>query len=203
MAISTYATLLTAYTEASGDANTSGGQVDNFIQLAEARFNRTLRHRRMEASSTLTLVSGVATLPADYLEWRTVVYSGNPRKNLECVTPDFLVTFNPSGIASRPDVFAIVGDQIKVARAYSGDIDLGYYQRIPALTSSNTTNWLLTYAPDAYYYGVLLEYAIMYRDQALISQYGEALRLSLEMLKADDRASKWQRSGMRLSGPTP
>lgn len=203
MAISTYATLLTAYAEASGDANTSSGQVDNFIQLAEARFNRVLRHRRMEASSTITLTSGVGSLPTDYLEWRTVVYSGNPRKVLECVSPDFLTTFNPSGIASRPDLFAIVGDQIKVARAYSGDIDLGYYQRIPALTASNTTNWLLTYAPDAYYYGVLLEYAIMYRDQGLISQYGEATRLALEMLKQDDRSSKWARAGMRLQGPTP
>jgi hypothetical protein len=203
MAISTYATLLTAYAEASGDANTSSGQVDNFIQLAEARFNRTLRHRRMETTATIDLTSGVGSLPPDYLEWRSVVYAGNPRNPLECTTLDYLELYNPSGISGRPDLFAITGDTIKVSRQTSDNLSMAYYQRIPALTSSSTTNWLLTYAPDAYYYGVLLEYAIMYRDQALISQYGEATRLALEMLKQDDRSSKWARAGLRLQGPTP
>lgn len=203
MAITNYATLLTAYAEASGDANTSSGQVDNFIQLAEARFNRVLRHRRMEATATIDLTDGVGSLPADYLEWRSVVYAGNPRRVLECTTLDFMEMWNPASSAGLPDFFAITGDTIKVSRQTSDNLSMAYYQRIPALTSSNTTNWLLTYAPDAYYYGVLLEYAIMYRDQALISQYGEATRLALEMLKQDDRSSKWARAGLRLQGPTP
>lgn len=203
MAISTYATLLAAYAEASGDVNTSSGQVDNFIQLAEARFNRTLRHRRMETTATIDLTSGVGSLPPDYLEWRSVVYAGNPRKPLECTTLDYLELYNPSGISGRPDLFAITGDTIKVSRQSSDNLSMTYYARIPALTSDAPTNWLLTYAPDTYYYGVLVEYAIMYRDQGLIAQYGEALRLALDMLKQDDRSSKWARAGLRLQGPTP
>ena len=35
-------------------------------------------------------------------------------------------------------------------------IELLYYQRIPALSNTNPTNWLLTICPNAYLYGALL-----------------------------------------------
>lgn len=34
-----------------------------------------------------------------------------------------------------------------------------YYEQIPALSDSNTSNWLLDAAPDAYLYGSLLQAA--------------------------------------------
>jgi len=39
----------------------------------------------------------------------------------------------------------------------SYDLVLNYYQKIPVLSDSNTTNWLLTAHPDLYLYGALVQ----------------------------------------------
>lgn len=201
MALATYTELVAAYREASGDGDTSSTMVDTFIALLEARANRILRHRRMEATATVTMTSGSGPLPSDYLQWRKVRMAN--RVPLEYVSPDYIDEMNPYGSAGDPAVFTITGTTIKTAPTTSSDLTLWYYGRIAALTSSAPTNWLLTYAPDVYHYGILLEYAIHYRDEGGMNVYGQLLKEAFATVMSDDHRATWPRAGLKVRGDTP
>ena len=57
-----------------------------------------------------------------------------------------------------------------------------YRANIPALSESNTTNWLLTLAPDLYLYGVLLESAPYMKEDERISTWGSGFSTALNDL---------------------
>jgi hypothetical protein len=90
MSITTYSELQTAVQNwlARSDLST---YVPDFITLFETAANRRLRVRQQELSSVITMTSGSATLPTDYLAWRKVVRSGSSLYVvLEYVEPDFI-----------------------------------------------------------------------------------------------------------------
>jgi hypothetical protein len=66
------------------------GLLPSFVQLFEACANRRLRVRQQEASVQLTPSSGVVALPSDYLAWRRLTWTGNPRQELAYVEPSWL-----------------------------------------------------------------------------------------------------------------
>ena len=70
----------------SGDSNITDN-VDTFIDLAEADFNRVLRTDEMIAEATLTLSSGVGTVarPSDYLQ-TVSAYNDTDPQSIEFTT---------------------------------------------------------------------------------------------------------------------
>jgi len=64
---------------------------------------------------------------------------------------------------------------------------LTYYARIPALSVSATTNWLLTAHPDAYLYGALLQAAPYLRDNDALQVYGAGYTAALSSIRAAER----------------
>jgi len=131
--------------------------IPDFIALFEAAANRRLRVRQMEASATLTPSSGAASLPADYLAWRRVTFTGTPRVELDYVAPSWLQAAHPAVEAGVPAVFTIEGSSLLVRPVNDGQLDLLYYQTIASLSNSATTNWLLTSHPDLYLFGSMTE----------------------------------------------
>ena len=131
--------------------------IPDFITLYEAAANRRLRVRQMEASATLTPSSGAAALPADYLAWRRVTYTGTPRVELDYVAPSWLQAAHPAAESGIPSVFTIEGASLMVRPVNDTALELLYYQKIPALSDSATTNWLLTAHPDLYLFGSMVE----------------------------------------------
>lgn len=141
-------------------------KVPLFVMLFEARVNRRLRVRQMEATAALTPdAAGIAALPTDFLEKRRLTWQGGARRELEYVTPSQLVLINPAGAGGPPDVFTIEGGTIKLAPVSSIPLELDYWQKIPALSDATPTNWLLTGHPDLYLAGTLVE-AFMYSRNA-------------------------------------
>jgi hypothetical protein len=128
-----------------------------FIALLEAAANRRLRVREQEASTTLTPLSGAATLPADYLMWRRVTWTGSPRVELQYVHPSYLQAAYPSSPSGVPRIFTIEGATLKVRPLDTTALELDYFQKIPALSDNTTTNWLLAAHPDLYLFGSLVE----------------------------------------------
>jgi hypothetical protein len=128
---------------------------DNATVQFEASANRRLRVRQMEASASLTTINGEVALPTDYLLWRTVLPAAYPGDDeLDYVHPAYLEQ------AGDRKVFTIEGTKFK-ARPIDDTTDayeFHYYQKIPTLTTSDTTsNWLLAAYPDLYKFGVLVE----------------------------------------------
>src|SRR5207237_10453132 len=95
MTIQTYTDLQAAIASWIARADLAAS-IPDFITLFESVANRRLRLRAQEATATLTPTSGVATLPADYLAWRRVTWTGQFARELEYVHPSYLHALYPT-----------------------------------------------------------------------------------------------------------
>jgi len=76
------------------------------------------------------------------------------------------------------------------APAGSTDYSIVYYAQNPALSDSNTTNWLLTKSADLYLYSALLE-AAPYLNNERIQIWGMAQQQVLDAMGLEsERASR-------------
>jgi hypothetical protein len=82
----------------------------------------------------------------------------------------------------------------------TNDIELTYYAKVPALSDSNTTNWLLTAHPGLYIHGIRM-YAAEFSEEDEILQK-EALFVSqfIENIHALDNRAKFGNAGVTLPG---
>ena len=158
MAITDYSTLKSALSTWLHRSDLTA-QIPDFIALAEARLSADLDARPMEAQATLTATAGSSTvaLPSDMLEMRRLMVNGNPSETLTYATPDAIAEDYPVALSSRPAVFAVIGQNLQLAPVPDADytLELTYRKRIPALSDTAPTNWLLTNWPNAYLYGAL------------------------------------------------
>jgi|DEB0MinimDraft_6_1074348.scaffolds.fasta_scaffold06466_2 hypothetical protein len=201
MTITNFSTLKSAVTDLLGRSDLDN-EVEGFISQAEARFNRLIRTRDMETTSALSLnADGEATLPSDFLEYKMLSCSTTPTSFPEIVDVDsdeFLFRHRPN---ANPQYVGISGTTIIVRPSANVSATLYYYQRIPALTSLNTTNWLITDAPDVYLYGAAMEAAIYIRDQERISIYGENLASAMNELTTQRRFDRTTRAPDAAQAP--
>ena len=157
--VTTYSGLLTSvgdYLDRS-DLNT---KIPNFFQLFEARLNRLLRVPEMEVTATLTVTDGVATLPTEWLEIRHLYWNGDTDSEIVPVPLATMRRDYPLGsYTGRPQVYAVIGGEIHLAPLPAGDGELTivYYEKIPALSSTNESNWLSESHPDIYLYGLIVQ----------------------------------------------
>ena len=156
MALDSYTNLKTALQAwiARGDLS---ADVDDMIDMFEGWCNRNLRVPRMEQEATTTAAEYIA-LPVDFLELRDIQWQGNPRVQLEYVSPAMADIQDPIGTACIPRFYSIVGDQLRLIpppNDLTTLIRIDYWQKIPALSGTNATNWLLSLYPDAYLFGPL------------------------------------------------
>lgn len=135
-------------------------QLDDFIDMAEAEFNRTLRTEQMVTETTLTLssTSSSVSLPSDFLEIESISFNDSPRE-INFVTRKQLQDQYASQTSGRPRVYTLRAASTSAGAqrmqfgpspdgAYT--LTMSYYQNIPGLSASNTTNWLMTKEPEAY-----------------------------------------------------
>ena len=136
------------------------------IALAEARFNRELRLRRMIARATATISDEYSAVPSDFIGPRTFTVGTNA---LEYVTPEKADELSlRSSVTGSVEYYSVVGGEFRYLPAPSESVTatLTYWQRVPDL-ATNTTNWLLTTSPDAYLYGALVQFAVIVNDERL------------------------------------
>lgn len=130
--------------------------IPSLIHLAEARLNRTLRMRQMVKRATSELNGQYLSLPGDWLEARNVQLNLAEVRPLEFVTlqqADYYRTL----YTGKPWAYSIAGKEMEVIPTVDDgtEIEMAYYAKIPVLSDSNTTNWLLDEWPDLYLYGTL------------------------------------------------
>lgn len=143
-----YSELQTAIAAWTGDSFTNS-QVKDFIILAEAKFNRLLRAMNMEARATATLTGQYIALPVDFLHLRAIKID---ESFLDPATPQFIRNMRVGSIAAKPQFYTLTDGQIQFAPIPDADyqVEIIYFGKIPALSDSNTTNWLIEEHPDLY-----------------------------------------------------
>lgn len=191
MAITTYAELKTAIADWLNRDDLTA-TIPNFISLAEAQFNRSIRHRKMVTRSNATLDTPYFAVPSDWLENIRFQLNTNPTTPLLFVTPEQASEERQKYTASgQPLFYTMVGQQFQVVPSpdTSYDSELLYYAKIAALSDSNTTNWLLTESPDIYLYGALVQSAPYLKEDERVGVWaGLYQQLFSDMMLADERA---------------
>ena len=168
--------------------------IPTFITLAEAKLNRKLRVRQMLKRATASVDSQYFAYPADWLQAKEFQLNTNPIVRLEFVTEAYGDELKSNNYVApgKPGYYTIIGTQLEVIptpdATYTGE--LTYYAKIPALSDSNTSNWLLAYAPDLYLYGALTEATPYLKDDDRLGTWGQLYTNSLSDIEiADQRAS--------------
>lgn len=191
--ITNYTTLKDAvieYIAREGNATLSA-RVPTFIQLFEAKMNRMLFVTQMEQRSTANVDTGSSepefvSLPSDFQTMRRVRLSGvagKPRLSFMTQTQIDDYRYSINNVTGQPVYFSIMGDEMELAPTPNDDyaIEMVYRKNIPPL-SSNTTNWLLTLAPDIYLYGALLESEPYMKNDGRIATWAAGLSTALDDL---------------------
>lgn len=168
--------------------------IADFVSLAESQIERQLRTRQMIVRATASIGTEYSAVPADFLETKSLKLNTNPVTALQFDTVDALDTLSNTTYLSsgKPLRFSIVGGQIRVLPIPDGEYtaELVYYAKLTKLSATNTTNWLLTQAPDVYLYGSLLQAAPYLQDDARIPVWSSLYQAGLDQLQiADDRGS--------------
>lgn len=161
MAISDFTSLKQAVANWIVDDAVSQGseRVAEFIALAEADFNRRLRIRPMETSTTVAPSSRTTTLPTEALQVRNIRRNTAAGGTIDYLPPDQFWFQYGSTDTGEPIAYTIEGENIAwgpAAGSAAGSVIVSYYKRIAALTTSATTNWMLTNHPDVYLWGALV-----------------------------------------------
>lgn len=190
MAITNYTELRTAV-ENWIDRTDLTDRVPEFIALAEAKFNRIIRIRQNETTTTGTLTGATDTIsfPADCAAISKVQLNTTTEFILEQTSRESLIRKGESYASGLPRYFAVNGNQIQVKPTADTDYtyELSYYQNIPSI-ETNTTNWLLTLYPDVYLYGALAEAAPYMKDnEETVVWKAQAASVLVEIMRADKR----------------
>lgn len=187
--ITNYATLQSAIADYLNRQDLTS-QIPMFIQFVEADLNTRLRSRQMVVRATATSDEEFVTLPSDFIEALNLQITDG-KTPLRYVTLDEADQIKNARIYNSVMAYSIVDNAIELvpAPAVNVEIDMVYYQKIPALSDAATTNWLLLKSPDIYLYGALVHAAPFLLDDQRIGTFGQFYSQRVEALSAEsDRA---------------
>ncbi|MFN7002190.1 MAG: hypothetical protein ACK4NW_02025 [Roseinatronobacter sp.] len=158
-----------------------------FIDLAEARMQREVRHWRGERRGDAEINSRFTTLPSDYLEMTRLHAVGYPPMQL--VTQDWMQRHQPA--EGWPQYFCITGGQIEVNPIPSQGVpvEMAYYATLPKIRD-NGTNWLFEIAPDAYVYGALLQSAPYLQEDSRITVWASLYQSAVDAINSESARAR-------------
>jgi hypothetical protein len=192
MSIGTYAELQAAvasWCHRTGDTDFEA-LVPDWIALLEAQLSARIKGRSMEARTSLSCVAANAyvTLPTDVMEVRRLIISStDPKRVLKYVSPEEITTDYPHD-SGEPVVYTVIGGSLQLAPIPDSTytLELAYFQKIPALSDSNTTNWLLTSHPNIYLYGTLAQVQPYVMDDGRFAMYQQLYADAVQALNLTD-----------------
>ena len=150
-------------------------QIPDFIALAEARITADLMTvRPMWQRSRAALTSGESTIatPDDCMSFVgcALVLSG---ELVEIPVIAITSVQFASTTTGRPTCCAVSGETLHVYppadQTYT--LEMIYHRRLPAISDSVTSNWVLEQAPQLYLYGALIESSGYTGESARIPQW--------------------------------
>jgi hypothetical protein len=203
MAITNYTNLQTSIADfLNRDDLTS--VIPTFIQLAEADMNRQVRHWKMESRSTGTQDAGdqYMQIPSDWLETIRLHLTGSGTSALTLTSRAAMADIrakNEDISTVKPYYYTHADGQFELypTPTEATDFELLYYQKIPDL-ATNSTNWLLTDAPDVYLYGALLHSAPYLAEDARVAVWAQMYSAAVSNVNRAAEQARYSGSGMTL-----
>ena len=105
-----------------------------------------------------------------------------------------------SSAGGRPTRFTMVGTEYEVNPGPDDNYiaEVVYYAKVPPLSATNTTNWMLELSPDIYLYGALIQSAPYLKDDERLAVWASIYQKLIEDMNVSDERSRGQVS-MRMA----
>lgn len=173
----------------------------SFVTLAEAKFNREFRTRDMLTRVQTTSDDEYVSLPTDFLQHYSLeLDAASAQPPMDYIGPqEAKVLKAQNRTASTTYYYTVIDGAFEIIPAPGSDLDLRmvYYAKIPALSDSNTTNWLLTKSPDLYLYSALLEAAPYLKDDDRVQLWAAARQQVMDAMNLESERA--MRSTIQLT----
>ena len=201
MALDSYDGLKAAIADHLDDDGLSD-QIEDFIDLAEARHKREIRIREMLTRASLTVDDRYVDFPTGYLEAKTLRLLTSPVTVLTYMNLHEMnrVRRETTGQPKYFTEHAQFEFDVSPDSSYSGEVI--YYRAQTALSDANTTNDILDRAPDVYLYAALLASAPFLVNDERLKTWGDLYIQARDSLNGVDK----RRTGpliARAAGATP
>ena len=200
MAITTGGELATAVANWAARSDLTS-RIPEFVALAEAKLNRTLRTPDMETKDAAFSITGeYVAVPTGFLEVRQFYLNNANKDVLVYMDPDTQVEYFGAN-SNTPKYFAIVGSNFRFGPVPNSTFSstLVYYKALTTVsTGGSAVNWLLTSHPDVYLYGSLMEMAGFIQDDARVQLWAQAYAVAVEQLKNSAARQRWGGNGMAV-----
>lgn len=183
--------------------------IDDFIALAESEMLNNpvspLRVRGEESleTGTTSTASRFLTLPARYKEMRRVqIVVNGSRYDLRFRAPEQLRIRDESGVPSFFTITSQLEFDVTPDAAYT--VEMQCLVDLPALTSSNTENAVLTASPSVYLFGCLWAAMKYGNDLEAAQGHYQSFMSALQGLNNKYSAGRYGPAPvMRIEGSTP
>jgi hypothetical protein len=166
--------------------------IPGFITLAEAQMNQRLRVPEMMTNAAQSITAETLALPTDFLAVKSFRLTSGSGRELKFITEEQAQSYKatPSQIPAEPRTYTRRGSYFEFTptpdQTYTGS--LTYYAKIPALTDSATSNWVLADFPHAYLYGALMQSAPFLKADVRMATWGPLFEAALDDIRTANRA---------------
>ena len=176
--------------------------IPDFIKLAEADMNRKVRYWRMENRASASVSTQYSAIPSDFLEPIRLHLETGDYRPLELISQQDMQVrrrdnLNTSG---RPAYYAFTQGELELYPTPDGTygLEMNYYQRIPELSTTQTSNWMLQYFPDVYLYGSLVHSAPYLDDDNRASVWSAYYQQAIDAIMREGEQAKFGGTGRRM-----
>lgn len=181
----------------------AAGDTDEFIGLAEAEFRLYFgpNFAKETSSASLAFTTGSATLPSGFIRSISLVHATYGPLNEATVGAVRARRVWDTGAV--PALYAITGATILTAPSYTGNLALDYEGSLVGLSSGNSTNWLITNAPQAYLSMCLSMANARLKSFEQSATFKQSAMQTLNDLGIQSMVAQLSRASVHIPGPTP
>jgi hypothetical protein len=195
MAIATYGDLKTAVANWLERSDLTA-VIPDFISLARAKAFRgdvgePLRVNAMVASTSITITAGVGSLPARWLEFLSLRWTGQDGPQLRFVPAQSFWSYAAAyEDVSTPQYYTVEGQNIRLQTTGTTTVNAVYYAAFADLVADSDTDWVLTNAPQLWLHGALAEAASYIGDDARQAREAGLFANAIGALNRSDRRAR-------------
>jgi len=178
--------------------------IEDFIALAESQINRDIRHMKMETRANGQQDAGdeYMQIPSDWVETIRLHLTGTGTTVVNLISRDAMADKRSANdnAGGTPSAYTHADSQFQLYPTpnETTDFELLYYQKLPALSSSNADNWLLLEAPDVYLYGALLHSAPYLAEDERVAIWAQMYSAAVMQLNEASETARYSGSGLKL-----
>jgi hypothetical protein len=191
MSLATYSDLQTSVANFIHRADLTS-TIPDFIRLAEDVIYGDIESRFQDTLVELATVANTETvaLPSDFIEYRSIALdsTSTQHETIEYLTPTQYKQQFLTDTYGAPRVCTIIGSNLYLQpipdSAYN--LDFAYTAKIPSLSVTTTTNYLLTNYPSVYLYASLVQAAIYIQDTEKEAIYRDLYNKAIEGVNGNE-----------------